>query len=109
MSTQTTPRRTVLVTDLYGAAVRRVQLPADPVHERCGEHQTGLTGITRLVWYVTPRSRRVIRESYSIWQRGQTPYCIGEVYTLLDADAIARDAARYGIEALAELVPLSRD
>jgi hypothetical protein len=111
-ATTTTPTtRTVLVLDDYGetVAVRRIRLPAEPVCELRGEHRTGQTGITQLAWYVTPRSRRVVRRSYSIWQRGQTPYCVGETWTLLDAEKIARDAQRYGIEALAELVPVEDD
>jgi hypothetical protein len=63
------------------------------------------TGVILQEVYLQPRSRRVILETYSIWEDRRTHCCEGTRYHLADADTIGQLAARTGNEQLLALVP----
>ena len=74
------------------------------IHINPGRRQVG-TGITRENVWLAPRSRRVIVETYSVWENPQTHGVYGTSYHIATASEIAALAAETGDERLMELVP----
>ncbi len=67
------------------------------------------TGVSLEEVYLMPRSKKVILETYSIWEDRQTYGHIGTRYHVADGDTIARLADRAGDGRLLELVPVGED
>ena len=72
------------------------------IHIREGAYATG---VSLEEVYLQPRSRRVVMETYSIWENQRTHCCEGTHYHLADAETIAQLAERTGNEQLLALVP----
>jgi hypothetical protein len=67
------------------------------------------TGVSLEEVYLMPRSKKVILETYSIWEDRNTHGCVGTRYHVADPDTIARLADRSGDERLLNLVPVGQD
>ena len=67
------------------------------------------TGVSLEQVYLMPRSKRVILETYSIWEDSHTNGVTGTQYRIADADAIAHLAERTRDPQLLELVPIGED
>lgn len=67
------------------------------------------TGVSLEQVYLMPRSKRIILETYSIWEDRRTHGVVGRQYRIADTDTIARLAERTGDERLLELVPIGED
>ncbi|KKL87969.1 hypothetical protein LCGC14_1929370 [marine sediment metagenome] len=63
------------------------------------------TGVSLEEVYLMPRSKRVILETYSIWEDQRTHGCVGIRYHIAGIDTIAQLADRTGNDQLMELVP----
>jgi hypothetical protein len=63
------------------------------------------TGVSLEQVYLMPKSKRVILETYSIWENRQTHGCIGTRYHIANPDTIARLYAESLDERLINLIP----
>jgi hypothetical protein len=68
------------------------------------EHGVSIKGV-----WITPRSRRVVVLTYSIWQRGNSGECIGQTVHIANAAEIEGLAHRFGTPELVALVPEAND
>lgn len=63
------------------------------------------TGVTRQNVWMTPKSKRVIVETYSIWENPRTHGVQGTNYHFADAEEIASLTHKTGNEHLMALLP----
>lgn len=62
-------------------------------------------GVSRIGVWVTPKSRRVIVGTHSIWERGHTGTIVGTQYHIASPEEIACLAQETGDETLMAMVP----
>ena len=67
------------------------------------------TGVSLEGVYLMPRSKRVIVETYSIWENTRTHGCVGTDYHIADGFEIAQLAESFNNQRLYELIPEAMD
>lgn len=67
------------------------------------------TGIQLEAVYLMPRAKRVIVQTYSIWENPRTHGHYGRSYQIADVHTIARLARQFGNPELMELLPVMAD
>jgi len=69
-----------------------------------GRLQTSTGRFRRHIW-MTPKSKRVIVHTESVWENPHTHACQGDSYSIADVATIAHLAVDTGDERLMDLVP----
>lgn len=93
---QMTTRRKVTITNLQGQA-ERVALPRPQLECEKGRRSEDWTGEWLTGLYVGPRSGRIVRRTYSIWE-GSNGAIVGETYDEIDTSTYLRMCEIAGIE-----------
>ncbi|MDD5338173.1 MAG: hypothetical protein PHG35_02010 [Dehalococcoidales bacterium] len=67
------------------------------------------TGVSLKNAYLMPKSKRVILETYSIWENRATHGCIGTQYHIASPETIARLYQETSDERLVALIPIGEE
>jgi len=101
-------RKWVILVDENGERKRYNLASMTPLNISVREGAWG-TGVSLEQVYFMPRSKRVIMETYSVWENRQTHGVTGRQYCIADANTIAHLAERTGDERLVAMVPEGED
>ena len=97
-------QRTITVTS-YDKEPRRYDLRG-AIDLGLSTHMDGYgTGLRLDGVYLMPKSRRVLVQTYSVWENRQTHGCVGEEWHVADLEEIAHLAGRFDCEQLRQLIP----